>query len=92
VQTAHGAKVWNISKLVKDLDQVNLKSRFGIFQNRILKFDSKMKLRNMEIRQKEFEFQRDLNSKETNLTSFRTSELNLAQKKELCMQCNPNKF
>jgi hypothetical protein len=27
--------------LVKDLDQINLNSRFGIFQNKISKFDLK---------------------------------------------------
>jgi hypothetical protein len=43
-------------KLDKDLNQIGLNSKFGIFQNRISKLIRKLKSRNMKIRRKEFKF------------------------------------
>jgi hypothetical protein len=71
-------------KLDKDLNQIGLNSKFGIFQNRISKLIRKLKSRNMKIRRKEFKFWlRIWIRRKRILTSFWISVLDLAQKLNL---------
>jgi hypothetical protein len=73
-------EIW---KLVKDVDQINLNSRFEIFLKIIQRFNS----RSTEIRWNEFEFWlRIWIQTKRSLTSFWTSELDLVQEKDYA--CN----